>query len=982
MLAIICGVIALALGMQYSGMIDITTQVRYHLNLVQSKSLPYPSETFVGREWELDELIKFINFSNHDHRIVNIVGPPGIGKTTLAIHLGHRMIPSGVLVHYIDMAEFPDKQVKQILAEKVLESAGIILNKLADFERLKTWARDRYWYNLIILDNCDDTLHYQKEQFLTAIKKIVEASLKVKVLMTGRETVINLDYMKEFKIHELSMTSAYDLLREKVPSDINITAENGERIAVLTGRIPLALKIVTSLLSLSSPLTPESIILELDTDPIKALSHHALSEKDKVNASFNLSYKYLSNHLRVVGSLIAFFPGSFTTEAVIHIHSIIYHGHGMPPVLEALRLLVERSLLEHNIRTDRYHYHRLIREFFLVQNKNIDHVNKLESFLSEFHDYYSYKLYNYALTFNTEHKPSLSFLDVERHNIQFLLENLANKLIKQPEEFLLTINAFAISLDFDFLSRRFAREELLQPLRGGLTHLDSFLRQNMETHDYASVKLDCNYEPILSMTFHRLLCTYESLMHHLAETENQFHGPEAAVRVYGDRKDMMEQIVRRTSSTNTYIDFLKRLAHYYHVLGLKDEEIDCHRRLFDYTGKVLANECKSEKCKYHDVARLYESQGDYSEAADFYERSLQNEQDQSVMQKAEIVYELFKLNKHLHLYEKTAEYLDKLKSMQDEIMASTVSQIFLNNDVVLNIIQLYKQHGLYQNADMLEEKLFESLSAVNATASQDMLMAGAELARKFFHSKNYQKSIKISQYILNLITVENMETGAVKQKVQIVIGRTKFHAGQFSSGLDDLESVFVNPSTDKETHSKLCLYLGVFRPLKHFGSCSPVELHPYTAYCWVWKLLYLVFVPPLKYTNGKYYYFYLRPRTARHLVTSTTTDLLTIYYKINDLNMWNFQFQLNYIKQRVYDYFVDVLEFCFNSDFIRFVINIISILLRLLMCYIIYKIALKSISFVIKLGYYKLLFVVAFFISIPPPILAFMYCMYIHKLTI
>ena len=976
--------IALAFGMQYSGVIDITTLVRYNLNLIESKSLPYPSETFVGREQELDDLVKSITFSNHDHRIVNIVGPPGIGKTTLAIHLGHKMIRNGILVHYIDMAEFPDKQVEQILSEKVLKSAGIQTTKLVDFERLKTWARDCYWYNLIILDNCDDTLHIQKEQFLTAIKKIVEASLNVKVLMTGRETVINLDYMKEFKIHELSMTSAYDLLREKVPSYINLTAENGERIAILTGRIPLALKIVTSLLSLSSPLTPEGIILELDTDPIKALSHHALSEKDKVNASFSLSYKHLSNHLKVVGSLIAYFPGSFTTEAAVH--SI---NHSISPednIARALRSLVERSLLEHNIRTDRYHYHRLIREFFLVQNKDVGHVYKLESFFSRFHYYYSHELYNYAWTFSTQHKPSLSFLDMERHNIQLLLENLAKKVVKKPEEFLLAINALAISLDFDFLSCRFAREELLQPLRGSLTHLDSFIKNSLliPDHDHNSVTFDCNYEPKLIITFHRLLCTYESLIHHLAEIENQFHGPEAAVRVYRDREDNIERIIQSTASTTAYIDFMKMFAHYYHLLELKDEEIDCHRRILDYAGKVLANECKSEKCTYLDVARLYKSKGDYSEAADFYERSLQDEHH-SVMQKAEIFCELINLNSHLRNGHKAIRYLDELKSMQDEIMASTVSQIFLKNDVVFNIIQLYKQHGLYQNADMLEEKLFESLSAVNATAGQDMLMAGVELARKFFDKRNYQDSIKIGQYILNLISAENTEAdAAVKLNVQTVIGRAQFHTGQFPSSLDNLESVFVHPSTDEEARSKLCKYIGVIRPLKHFNSCFPIELHLFSAFGWIQKLLYVVFVPPLQ-CHTKYNYFLIRPRTARQSVTSS--DLLTT---TNELNIWNVfsaevQFS-NDIKQHIYGYSIDVLEFCLNSDFIRISINVISILLRLLICYFIYKIALKSISFVIKLGYFKLLFVVAFFSSIPLPILIFfviaVYSVYLHKLTI
>ena len=664
--AMICVVISLAIGMWYSGSMHIiTTQVRYHLNLIESKSLPYPSETFVGREQELDELVKFINFSNRDHRIVNIVGPPGIRKTTLAIHLGHRMIPNGVLVHYIDMAEFPDKQVKQILAEKVLESAGIISNKsvTVDFEHLKTWARDCYWYNLIILDNCDDTLHYQKEQFLTAIKKIVEASLNVKVLMASRKTVINLNYMKDFKIPELSMTAACDLLRERVPININLTAEDREKIANLTGRIPLALQIVASLLSLSSPPTPKGIILELDKEPIKTLSHDALSEKDKVNTSFSLSYKHLSDRLKMIGSLIAYFPGSFTTEAVIRIHSIIYRRHGIPPercdnIPEALRSLVECSLLEHNIKTDRYHYHHLIREFFLIQNKKVDYLYKLENFLFGFHYYYSHKLYDSALNFHTHCEPSIYFLDMERHNIQLLLENLAKKMIKQPEEFILTINTLAISMDFDLLTCRFTREEMLQPLHVSLMHLDSYIKQNMVAQDYSSVSWDCRYELKISMPLHQELCTYESLIRHLSKIEYQLYGAEAAVRVYRNRKDTIEHIMNNTVNLTVYIEnFWKGFAHYYRLLGLKYEEIDCYRLIVDYTikGTDLANQCISEKFKYyHNVARLYESIDDYSEAADFYNHSLQDEHDHSMLQKAEIFYKLNRVKFKVHFRSKIA----------------------------------------------------------------------------------------------------------------------------------------------------------------------------------------------------------------------------------------------------------------------------------------------------------------------------------------
>ena len=280
---------------QYLGVMDIITPLRYQLNIVQSKSLPYPSKTFVGRQEKLEELTEYISFSNDNFRIVNLVGAPGIGKSTLAIHIGHKMIAAGVTIHYVDIADFPDEQVQQVLAEKILESAQIVTDKVGNFYHLLKWARScQYWYNLLILDNCDDALNNQKEKFQEAIERIVKESVNIKVLMTSREISLHLDYLKQCKTYELSLKSACDLLIEKVPVEVNLTSENREAIAKLTGKIPLALQIIASLLMLPSPPSPEEIIRELEKRPIKTLSHDKLPENRQVNASFSLSYRYLS----------------------------------------------------------------------------------------------------------------------------------------------------------------------------------------------------------------------------------------------------------------------------------------------------------------------------------------------------------------------------------------------------------------------------------------------------------------------------------------------------------------------------------------------------------------------------------------------------------------------------------------------------------------------------------------------------------------
>ncbi len=64
-----------------------------------SKTLPHISENFVGREDEMQVLLSRVNFEITEIRIINIVGSPGFGKSTLAMQLGHRLIDQGVYVY-------------------------------------------------------------------------------------------------------------------------------------------------------------------------------------------------------------------------------------------------------------------------------------------------------------------------------------------------------------------------------------------------------------------------------------------------------------------------------------------------------------------------------------------------------------------------------------------------------------------------------------------------------------------------------------------------------------------------------------------------------------------------------------------------------------------------------------------------------------------------------------------------------------------
>lgn len=122
-----------------------------------SKTLPHISENFVGREDEMQVLLSRVNFEITEIRIINIVGSPGFGKSTLAIQLGHKLVDQGVYVHYVNMEDLLSGSIELVLAEKILKSSDISA-KTVTFDRLLQWARDR---SLLILDNCDNVFVFK-----------------------------------------------------------------------------------------------------------------------------------------------------------------------------------------------------------------------------------------------------------------------------------------------------------------------------------------------------------------------------------------------------------------------------------------------------------------------------------------------------------------------------------------------------------------------------------------------------------------------------------------------------------------------------------------------------------------------------------------------------------------------------------------------------------------------------------------------------
>jgi predicted ATPase/DNA-binding CsgD family transcriptional regulator len=138
--------------------------------------LPQESNSFVGREQELDELRKLVQRT----RMLTLTGPGGIGKTRLALRALGAMaseFPDGACY-----AELADVANPDLVVARVASAAGVaeergrpLLDTLADALRLRGL--------LLALDNCEHLL----DACASLCQRLLASSAELRLLATSRE---------------------------------------------------------------------------------------------------------------------------------------------------------------------------------------------------------------------------------------------------------------------------------------------------------------------------------------------------------------------------------------------------------------------------------------------------------------------------------------------------------------------------------------------------------------------------------------------------------------------------------------------------------------------------------------------------------------------------------------------------------------------------------------------------------------------------
>lgn len=309
---------------------------------VQPAQLPADTPTFTGRASELEWLLHLADRSPTTVLTSRIEGMAGVGKTTLAVHVAHRLahrFPDGQL--FVDLHGYTDGQQPLspgIVLARMLRALGVNDESIpAELEERAALYRSALAGRrvIVVLDNAHDE---------SQVRPLLPGSPGCLVLITSRQRLRAIDATHQLTLDVLSTADAVALFtrshgREHEPA--------GE-IVELCGRLPLALRHAAELLRSRPVWTISRLAVRLG-------ERNGLPE---VNAALALSYRQLpTDRQRAFRIFGRHAQGDLTPEVgAALLNSTIDDANRL------LEYLADAHVMEEHA-PDRYRFHELVRAY-------------------------------------------------------------------------------------------------------------------------------------------------------------------------------------------------------------------------------------------------------------------------------------------------------------------------------------------------------------------------------------------------------------------------------------------------------------------------------------------------------------------------------------------------------------------------------------------------------------------------------------------
>lgn len=297
-------------------------QPLHWLPVLSRADLAIPETSFLGRTQDIAQLCE--RLQQPDLRLLTLVGPPGIGKSRLSLHVAAELSDAFLNgVHFVPLAPLRDAELVPDAIAQLFGFAESAYPTPLDYLRAELAAR----HLLLILDNFEQVLPASR-----FVQELLAVAPGVKMLITSR-VPLGLPAEQTFSVPPLPMPTAtqpptaltairypaVQLLMARARTanpDFGLTSENVGAVAAICARVdglPLAIELVAARLA---SLTPEALLARL-TDwlalPVAGADH--LPERHRtLRSAIAWSYDLLPAPTQTVFARLGVFVHGATAE--------------------------------------------------------------------------------------------------------------------------------------------------------------------------------------------------------------------------------------------------------------------------------------------------------------------------------------------------------------------------------------------------------------------------------------------------------------------------------------------------------------------------------------------------------------------------------------------------------------------------------------------------------------------------------------------
>jgi DNA-binding SARP family transcriptional activator/predicted ATPase len=349
-------------------------------------ALPIAPTPLVGREIDRAELAD--RLASPEGRLITLVGPGGIGKTRLALHIAHDQL--GLFADGVAWAALGSISTTDLIVPTIAAAVGLTLyGKELPQTQLFNYLREKC--ALLVIDNVE---HLPEVGGLVA--ELLYRAPHLSLLITSRERLaLQEEWMYEVEglSYPRAITDAaeqYDAPRlfmqcaRRTSRKFALTAADQAalvKICQLVEGMPLALEMAAAwTVTRSCEEIAQAIAASLD---LLATTLRNVPERQRsVRATFEHSWAQLSDRERQTFARLAVFRGSFSAEAAAQVAAA---------TVSDLSALVTRSLLRY-LPDNRFQLHELLRQFAAeklaaqpaeVDSVSAQHARYYAAFLAE-----------------------------------------------------------------------------------------------------------------------------------------------------------------------------------------------------------------------------------------------------------------------------------------------------------------------------------------------------------------------------------------------------------------------------------------------------------------------------------------------------------------------------------------------------------------------------------------------------------------------